>query len=153
MDDDTIFIIDESLINCFFSKDNDEYCKADLFVNYLSLRKCNKKAFMIPIIYDKIYNKLCEKNKEVALYFENWIERADFIGESDENSEEEDTFALYDILSNVEDSTIILISEKFLQNPKFKRINVLSVDGLNRFLKSKSDFMKLISDMYYSGTY
>jgi len=153
MEDDTIFIIDEAIINCFFSEDNETYCKADLFFNYLSLRKHHKKAYMIPSLYKRIYKKLAEKNKEVALYFENWVEEADFIGESDENSEAEDTLALLDILSSVEDSAVILISDKFVKDPLFKNSNVISVDNLDRFLRGKKDFMDIIHKMYYEGSY
>lgn len=53
---DEIFIVDEEMLNQFFKKDAG-YETAEMFFIYLTTHCKNKKAYMVPSLFDKIQNK------------------------------------------------------------------------------------------------
>ena len=155
MKDRIIFVIDEAIINCMFSSKNEEYTKAQLFFDYIYIRDCRNKTYMIPSLFSKII-PLIGEDKESTFYFKDAISKAKFIGD-DSSNEKEDTLALYQILAGLYDDKVIIISDKFSKDEDFEKISILSTEELNRFLNNKKDFMEYICKKYgigdYDGTY
>jgi len=102
MEDGCVFIIDEGVINNFslLEANDQRYYQGEttqLFFEYLSYRKYNKRAFMIPTLYKKFLGKLKINDGESLAYFRNWVKEGD-IGESPDTTEEEDTLSLFETL-------------------------------------------------------
>ena len=144
-----IFIVDKDILNYFFKKDN--YEKAELFLIYLTTHCKNKKAYMIPCLFDEITKKIREKTidnlsdqTENISYIENWIIRADFLGD-DKEEQESDTLLLYNVLKALyHDDEVIIISDKY-QNPL---VSSLKVDSIWSYLMEKADFKEYIRKNY-----
>lgn len=156
MEDKCVFIMDEEILNRFslLESDGQEYYEgenAQLFFEYLSYRKCNKKAFMIPSIYKKIISALTINDGESLAYFKNWIREGD-IGESPDTTEEQDTLSLFETLEVLYEK-VFIVSDKYEGKPNFKNIPVLTMDKLDSYLKDKKDFMKYIQDTFYGDSY
>lgn len=156
MEDKCVFIIDEEILNKFslLESSGEEYYEAEnaqLFFEYLSYRKYNRKAFMIPSIYKKIVSKLTINDGESLAYFRNLVEEGD-IGESSDTTKEQDTISLFETLK-VLNEKVFIISDKYEENPFFKNIPVLSLDKLDNYLKDKKEFMKYIKESFYGDGY
>ncbi|MEK6823997.1 MAG: hypothetical protein AABY06_03080 [Nanoarchaeota archaeon] len=156
MDDKCVFIIDEEILNEFslLNSSGEEYYdgeNAQLFFEYLSYRKYNRKAFMIPSIYKKIVSKLTINDGESLAYFKNLVEEGD-IGESPDTTEEQDTLSLFETLSVLYER-VFIISNKYESNPKFKDKAVLNMDKLNKYLRDKKEFMNYIKNSFYGEGY
>lgn len=156
MEDKCVFIIDEEILNEFslLEASGEDYYRgegAELFFEYLSYRKHNKKAFMIPLIYKKISTKLKINDGESVAYFQNFVKEGN-IGESPDTTEEQDTLSLFDTLSVLYEP-VFIISNKYESNPKFKGKPVLNMEKLNKYLRDKKDFMKYINYTYYGEGY
>ena len=156
MEDKCVFIIDEEILNRFslLESNGQEYHEgenAQLFFEYLSYRKCNKKAFMIPSIYIKITKVLNINDGESLAYFRNWVREGD-IGESPDTTEEQDILSLFETLE-VLYKKVFVVSDKYEENPNFKNIPVLTIEKLDSYLKDKKDFMNYIQNTFYGDGY
>jgi hypothetical protein len=156
MEDKCVFIMDEGILNRFslLEFNGQEYYEgenAQLFFEYLSYKRCNKKAFMIPSIYKKIVKVLTINDGESLAYFKNWVREGD-IGESPDTTEEQDTLSLFNTLEVLYEK-VFIVSDKYEGNNNFKNIPVLTMDKLDKYLKDKKDFMKYIQDTFYGSHY
>jgi len=156
MEDKCVFIIDEEIINRFslLESNGSEYYEgenAQRFLEYLSYRKHNKKAFMIPSIYKKLIKAFTINDGESLGYFKNLVREGD-IGESPDTTEEQDTISLFETLEVLYEK-VFVISDKYDGNANFKNIPVLTMDKLDNYLRDKKDFMKYIQDMFYGDSY
>ena len=138
MNDNCVFIIDEVILNEFslLEAQGEDYYRgegAELFFEYLSYKKCNKKAFMIPSIYKKILEKLKTNDGESLAYFRNFVREGD-IGESSDTTEEQDTLSLFETLSVLYER-VFIISDKYELNLHFKDKPVLNMDKINKYLR------------------
>lgn len=153
MNDKCAFIVDEILINnlnLLNSRDGKEYQKgedAQWFINYLTYRRHNRKAFMIPSLFRTISCNLENKNGEALSYFENWTKEGD-IGQSKTTNEKQDTLSLYKSLL-LTHPTVYIVSDKYEEDPDFKGKNVLSFEKLIKFIKEKKDFYDFIMERFY----
>lgn len=159
MDDESIFIIDEQIINEFTllvvdgisTEDYEKGERAQLFFEYLSYRRCNKKVYMIPSLFKKICESMKTDGGESLAYFKNYVQDG-IIGESTETTAEQDTLSLYNALSNISDK-VFIVSDKYVSLPTFKDKPVLDMEKLNIYLKNKSDFMEYIRNAFYGSGY
>lgn len=90
MIDECVFLIDEEILNEFslLEAQGEDYYKgegAELFFEYLSYRKYNKKAFMIPLIYKEFFKKLKTNDGESLAYFNNFVREANFWRKKERN--------------------------------------------------------------------
>jgi len=156
MEDKCVFIVDEEILNRFslLESNGQEYYggeNAQLFFEYLSYRKCNKKAFMIPSIYKKIIKVLTINDGESLAYFKNWVREGD-IGESPDTTEEQDTISLFNTLAVLHEQ-VFIVSDKYDGNSNFKNIPILTIEKLDKYLRDKKDFMKYIQNIFYGDNY
>jgi len=145
MEDRCIFIADKTVVNYLLSEDHEEKQKAELFLDYLSWRRCNKKIYITPANFKLIKEKFeQEDDKSLAAYFENWFENGiELIGE-DSTTEEEDTRSLYETLETISPTVFIISDELELEG-----LPVMSMENLDTYLKDKPDFNKHIFLTYY----
>ncbi len=141
MKERTIFIICDELIEDFYSSDEEKSKRIQLFFDYLALREYEKKAWVIPQVYEKISKKVEGKD----FLYTNWIKNsASLIGIPPEGTVEEcDLLALFKILSI--NSKVLIVSNKYYGDDKFPDESVITLKGLNNFLNSKKDFLEELS--------
>jgi hypothetical protein len=144
MEDRCIFIADKTIINYLLSIEHEKREKAELFLDYLSWRKYNKKVYMTPANFKIVKEKLMgEEDRSIVAFFENWVENGiELIGE-DSTTEEEDTISLYETLQKIS-PLVFIISDKL-----FKNLSVMNMEKLDTYLKDKKDFYKHIFLTYY----
>ena len=142
-----IFIIDKEIVTEFFKDEN--YEMAELFFEYLTFSN-SKKAFMIPDLFDEIIKRFNEKitdktlKSEVESYFENWVERADLLGE-EKGDEIHDNKLLYKILQLINpQKKVIIISSKY----NSEAMSNLSLENLQSYLMSKDKFSEHLRQKY-----
>ena len=108
---------------------------------------------MIPSLFDKIKKRIEEKTKdkgktlqtEILSYFENWVERADLLGE-DQGEEKHDTKLLYRLFSLLNPTkNVIVVSNKY---PDDTEINNLPLKNVWGYLVSKKSFSEYLSNNY-----
>jgi hypothetical protein len=144
MEDKCIFIADKTIVNYLLSSEHEKKEKAEIFLDYLSWRKYNKKVYMTHANFDAVKRKFEEEeDKSLVAYFENWFEDGiELIGE-DSTTEEEDTTSLYETLQKIS-PLVFIISDK-----SFKNLSVMNMEKLDTYLKDKKDFYKHIFLAYY----
>ncbi|MBI4116487.1 hypothetical protein HY449_01965 [Candidatus Pacearchaeota archaeon] len=144
-----VFIVDKDIINYFFKDEN--YETAELFFVYLTTSCNHKKAYMIPSVFEDISKKINEKLKtqeerrtEIISYLNNWIEKADLLGE-DKGDEKHDTLLLYRFLNFLHsDKKVIIISNKSFDED----IRVLPIDKIWVYLLGNKKFKEYIKLHY-----
>lgn len=146
-----IFIIDKDVLEEFFKEEN--YEKAELFLLYLTTHCNHKKAYMIPCVFDTILinlkTKITDETKrtEIISYINNWIEKADLLGE-DQGDEIHDTVLLYQFLTFLfPESKIIILSNKDFQE-KAALMNLLSIESIWNYLMSNKKFKDYVRVNY-----
>jgi hypothetical protein len=152
-DGNEIFIIDDDIIINFFKDSN--YERSQIFFIYLTTHCMNRKAFMIPSLFDKIINIIKKKTSdkgdtiqtEVISYFENWVAKAELLGE-DIGDEKHDTKLLYKLLmfTNPE-CKIILLSNKY-NNEDQNVMNILQLDKIWSYVMSNKKFKEFVKANY-----
>lgn len=155
MDSKDILVSDDSILNSLSSEDHDLLECGQLIIEFLSWRKHSKIIRTIPKIYDIMFKKV-EQHDELKAYFENYFDRATFIGMSDKNPDEKEFYILLYSLY-LRDNLMIFISNN---NELVEKINKLKVPKtvtktiheFRSFLQSKKDFWDFIFYKYYDSS-
>lgn len=145
MEDKCIFIADKTIINYLLSNEHEKKEKAEIFLDYLSWRRNNKKVYMTPANFKIVKDKFKQvKDNSLVAYFENWCENGvELIGE-DTTTEEEDTYSLYETLKTIS-NTVFIISDRL----DLEDLPIMNMEKLDTYLKDKKDFYQHIFVTYY----
>ncbi len=145
MEDTCIFIADKTIINYLLSGEQDKIVKAQLLLDYLSWRRCNKKIYFTPSTFKTIRTRLNEEaDKSIVAYFDNWFENgADLIGE-DATTEEQDILSLYETLQKI-NPIVFVISDSL----NIEGLAMMDMEKLKTYLNDKRDFYNHIFLTYY----
>jgi len=155
--EDTIFIIDKSILKILFSEEHELLGDAEYlfsYLDYLDSEKENRNAIVLDTLYEQVKTSLQDK-QESYRYFQGHCQSSKkFIGKQTPDDKAE-LLALVNHLIKTYPS-VFLVSEEYYLDEKFihqmpVRSTIVSLTELKEILSSIPNFYKFISSLFESS--